>query len=99
MAGFDPALDQELYSEETELNNFNFKVSVMSYNDGQPKMQISRKRKLQSGETSFAKLGRLTLEEIDCIFPLIEKVKKHMEDNKPPEAEEAPAEEESEKSE
>ncbi|MFH1064451.1 MAG: hypothetical protein V1729_05200 [Candidatus Woesearchaeota archaeon] len=93
MVGFDPALDQELYSTETEINNFKFKVSVMSYNDGQPKMQISRTRKLQSGETSFAKLGRLTLEEIEVVFPLIQKVKEHMEQNKP---EEAPAEDSAE---
>jgi len=85
MAGFDPALDQELYSEETEINNFRFKVSVKSYNDGQSKMQISRERKLQTGETSFAKLGRLTLEEIDVVFPLIQKVKEFMEKNKPAE--------------
>ena len=76
MAGFDPALDQELYSEETQLGTFKFKVAVMSYNDGMPKMQISRERILQTGDTSFAKLGRLTLEEIQVVFPLIEKVKK-----------------------
>jgi uncharacterized lipoprotein YehR (DUF1307 family) len=44
----------------------------MSYNDGQPKLQISRKRQNADGEWSFAKLGRMTKEEAEKILPLVE---------------------------
>jgi len=83
MPGFDPALDKEIFSEELTLGQFRFKVSVMSYNDGAPKMQISRERMNKEGEATFAKLGRLTLEEATAILPMIEKVKKFMEENAP----------------
>ncbi|MFC1741348.1 hypothetical protein ACFL3V_02330 [Nanoarchaeota archaeon] len=97
MAGFDASLDNELWSETVQLGIFRLKVCVMSYNEGLAKIQISRERVRQDGEASFAKLGRMTLEEITVLLPLIEKAKKWMEENKPEEVEEeAPAEEKKE---
>ncbi len=85
MPGFDPALDKEIYSEEVTVGNNKFKVSVMSYNDGEHKLQISRERINQSGDATFAKLGRLNFDEITAVFPLIQNVKTFMEKNKPAE--------------
>ena len=79
MPGFDPALDKELYSEEKMIGNNKLTVKIMSYNDGEAKLQIGRERVNKDGEPTFAKLGRLTLEEITEIMPLLEKGKQFME--------------------
>ncbi|MBI5881318.1 hypothetical protein HZB90_04265 [archaeon] len=78
MPGFDPNLDKEIWSESVTLGISKLKVSIMSYNDGAPKMQISRERLNQSGEGTFAKLGRLTLDEVNSVMPLMEKAKEHL---------------------
>ena len=84
MAGFDPELDKELFTETISVDAmFRLKVSVMSYNDGTPKIQISRERINKEGTATFAKLGRMTLEEIKGILPLVEKARDFMEKNKP----------------
>ena len=73
MAGFDPSLDKALFSESVEFERSKITVSVMSYNEGIPKVQISRENKRASGEYSFAKLGRMNQEEIKAVLPLITK--------------------------
>lgn len=79
MAGFDPALDKEIWSEDAQVaENMNIKVAVMSYNDGMAKLQISRQRVNKDGQPSFAKLGRMTLEEVEKVMPLMEKAKEHL---------------------
>ena len=78
MPGFDPNLDKEIWSESVTLGISKLKVSVMSYNDGAPKLQISRERLNKDGEGTFAKLGRLTLDEVNAIMPLMEKAKEHL---------------------
>ena len=70
---FDPNLDKKLFSEEVEFEGTKILVSVYSYNDGMQKVQLSRERINASGETSFAKLGRLTKDEAQKILPLIQK--------------------------
>lgn len=93
MAGFDPNLDNELFGEDITLGNQRLKVAVMSYNDGMPKLQIVRERLKEDGTGTFAKLGRMTLEEVEVVMPLMQKAKKFMEQNKPAEeAEESPEE-------
>ena len=93
MAGFDPNLDNELFGEEIMLGNQRLKVVVMSYNDGMPKLQIVRERLKEDGTGTFAKLGRMTFEEVEVVMPLMQKAKDFMEQNKPvEEAEEAPEE-------
>ena len=82
MAGFDPSLDKELFAESVTLGTFKLSVKVMSYNDGMQKMQLVRERINQEGETTFAKLGRLTLDEVDAVTPLMQKAKEFMESNK-----------------
>ena len=91
MAGFDPSLDKELFSETAQVGEmFRLKVSVMSYNEGIPKLQISRERLNKEGEATFAKLGRMTLDEVTAVLPLVQKAKEFMEQNKPEEKEEGP---------
>lgn len=73
---FDKNLDKELFGESVEFETTRLRVSVFSYNDGTPKLQISREnRNLESGDWTFAKMGRLTKTEVDAIFPLIEKAR------------------------
>lgn len=97
MAGFDPNLDNELFGEDVTLGNQRLKVAVMSYNEGIPKLQIVRERLKEDGTGTFAKLGRMTLDEVTAVLPLIQKAKEFMEQNKPEEtAEEPEAKEEGE---
>jgi len=78
MAGFDKNLDKELFSESVTFNRSVVTVAVFSYNEGTPKLQISRQNKNAEGELSFAKLGRMTKEEILAVLPLMEKAKKYL---------------------
>jgi hypothetical protein len=75
MAGFDPNLDKELFAEEADFERSKIKVGVYCYNEGTPKLQLVRENKKADGSTSFAKLGRLTKEELEAILPLIDKAK------------------------
>jgi len=71
---FDKNLDKELFSESAKFEITRITVSVFSYNDGTPKLQISREiLNTNSGEYQFSKLGRLTKDEIKAILPLINK--------------------------
>jgi hypothetical protein len=71
---FDTSLDKELFGEEVVFEITKIRVSVMSYNEGQKKLQISRVNlNTESGEWRFSKLGRLVKEEAEAIFPLIQK--------------------------
>ena len=71
---FDKNLDKQLFSESADFQNTRITVGVFSYNDGMPKLQLSRENmNNSSGEYSFAKLGRLTKQEIEAILPLIQK--------------------------
>ena len=78
MAGFDKSLDKELFSKKVDFERSVITVAVFSYNENTPKLQIGRQNKNAEGELSFAKLGRLTKEEVDAILPLIEKAKESM---------------------
>lgn len=78
MPGFDKSLDKELFSEPLEFDKSRIAVSVFTYNNGTPKLQISRENKSASGEYSFAKLGRMTREEVEKVMPLMEKAKKFL---------------------
>lgn len=68
MAGFDPNLDKESFSKKVEFANTTIKVSVMSYNDGPKKIQISR----ESPESKFMKLGRLTKQEAEGVLSALQ---------------------------
>ena len=75
MPGFDKSLDKELFSESVDFERSVITVAVMQYNEGTRKLQLGRQNKNAQGELSFAKLGRLTKEEVEAILPLIEKAK------------------------
>ncbi|MBW2978313.1 hypothetical protein KY331_05700 [Candidatus Woesearchaeota archaeon] len=76
---FDKNLDKELFSESVEFETTKITVSVFSYNEGTPKIQISRQNKNQtSGEYNFSKLGRMTKEEAQAVLPLIQKALESM---------------------
>jgi len=73
MAGFDSSLDKNLFSESVDFERSRVTVGVFAYNEGTPKLQLSRENKNASGEYSFSKLGRMTKEEITVLLPIIQK--------------------------
>ena len=76
---FDPNLDQKLWSESADFEATRITVSIMSYNDGAPKIQISRENFSQTrNDYSFAKLGRLTKDEAGKVLPLLQKAIENM---------------------
>ena len=76
---YDPNLDKELFSESVDFETTKITVSVHSYNDAEPKLQISRENRNQTtGDWRFAKVGRLTKEEVEAVLPLINKAIKYM---------------------
>lgn len=68
---YDSSLDDQLFSKSWENDTGKIVVSVYSYNNGAKKLQITRELKDREGKPTFAKLGRLSKEEIQGILPLI----------------------------
>ncbi|MFT4313499.1 MAG: hypothetical protein ACMXYA_03745 [Candidatus Woesearchaeota archaeon] len=76
---FDKNLDKELFRKEVEFETSKIIVSVFSYNEGTPKLQLSREvQNPNTGDYSFAKLGRLFKEEVQAIQPVIQEAIEHM---------------------
>ena len=76
---YDPNLDAEKFAETVELDLTRIKVSVHSYNEGTPKLQLSRENRNQTtGDWRFSKLGRMTSDEVEAIMPLMKKALEHM---------------------
>ncbi|MFP4117350.1 MAG: hypothetical protein ACLFTR_00340 [Candidatus Woesearchaeota archaeon] len=76
---FDKSLDKEIFSEEVEFELTKIIVSVFSYNEGTPKLQIGRKnRNPETGEWMFSKLGRLQKDEAVKLPELIAKALEYM---------------------
>lgn len=65
-------LDEQLFSRFWENDTGKIVVSVYSYNNGPKKLQVVREVKDRNGEFSFAKLGRLSRDELTGILPLIQ---------------------------
>lgn len=78
MPGYDSKLDERLFSKSWETDSERITVSVYAYNKGAKKLQISRENRGPEGDYIFAKLGRLTKDEIGGILPLISEAVKHM---------------------
>ncbi|MEM3373947.1 MAG: hypothetical protein QXE31_01880 [Candidatus Woesearchaeota archaeon] len=74
---YDSSLDKVLFSESFEIGNSRISVSVYSYNNASPKLQISRENN-ENNEWKFTKLGRLTKEETEKIMPIMEKALSYM---------------------
>ena len=79
MAGFDKSLDAEVFGEEASFETTKIRVSIMSYNEGQPKLQLSRENlNPDSGDWRWSKLGRMTKDEATAVQPLIVKAIENM---------------------
>jgi len=75
---YDPNLDESLFSQSIETETGRLTVSVYSYNKGAKKLQISRENRDMEGEFRFAKMGRLTKDEIQALLPIMQEAIKHM---------------------
>ncbi len=75
MPGFDKSLDKEMFSESVTVGRSKLTVAIFAYNNGTPKLQLSRENVGAEGDANFAKLGRLTKEELEAILPLVEKAR------------------------
>lgn len=69
---YNSSLDEQLFSKVWENGTGKIVVSVYSYNNGPKKLQISREIKDRNGDFTFAKLGRLSKEELGGILPFIQ---------------------------
>ena len=69
---YDASLDEEVFVKAWENAAGRLVVGVYSYNGGLRKVQIKREPKDEGGRSSFAKLGRLTKEELQGILPLLQ---------------------------
>ena len=79
MAGFDKSLDKEIFSTQKEYETSKLIVSIMSYNEGEKKLQISKENlDMNSGEWRWSKLGRLRKEEVGDLQAMLEEAKEHM---------------------
>ncbi|MCK5450913.1 MAG: hypothetical protein KAI70_04020 [Candidatus Omnitrophica bacterium] len=68
---YDSSLDVVSFTKHWENESDRVTVSVRSYNNGQKKLQVSRESINTQGEMKFAKLGRMTKEEVSAIIPMI----------------------------
>lgn len=74
---FNAELDKEIWNVERIFKGrTKLIVSVRSYNNGTPKIQISRSNKTNNG-WSFVKLGRLSKEESEALIEMLEAAKEH----------------------
>ena len=69
---YDSSLDEQLFSKSYEGKGTMLYVGVYSYNGGQKKVQIRRELISEQGKPGFAKLGRLTKDEVEGIMPLLQ---------------------------
>jgi len=69
---YDNSLDQSLFSKSSDTENGRLTVSIYSYNGGQKKLQISRETKDREDNLKFAKLGRITKDEMTALIPMIQ---------------------------
>jgi len=69
---YNSSLDEQLFSKVWENETGRIAVSVYSYNNGPKKLQIAREIKDRNGDFTFAKLGRLSKEELQGILPFIQ---------------------------
>ena len=75
---YDSSLDEQLFTKSWESEETKLSVSVYSYNKGVKKVQISRENFNAEGEPRFAKLGRVTKEELEAILPFLQEATNHL---------------------
>ena len=76
---YDSSLDQQLFAKTWEGNGTKLTVGVYSYNKGPKEVQISREVVADEGRPGFAKLGRMTKEELAGILPSLQEALSHLE--------------------
>ncbi|MCG3175840.1 MAG: hypothetical protein MOGMAGMI_00776 [Candidatus Omnitrophica bacterium] len=70
---YDASLDKQLFLKSYEApDGMKINISVYSYNNGPKKVQLSRESANAEGEPRFAKLGRLTKDELQAVLPLLQ---------------------------
>ena len=75
---YDASLDKEVFAKSYENDDGKITVSVHSYNNGPKKLQIVRENRDQEGALRFAKLGRMTKDEVQAILPLVQEASANM---------------------
>ncbi|MBU1912238.1 MAG: hypothetical protein KKB22_01715 [Candidatus Omnitrophica bacterium] len=75
---YDASLDKEVFSKSHENDDGKITVSVHSYNNGPKKLQIVRENRDPEGGLRFAKLGRMTKDEVLAILPLVQEASTNM---------------------
>lgn len=80
MAGYDPDKDKKIKewkNEETGLI-----VSIQQYGDGEPKVQLGPRilKKRDGSDRAPTKAGRLSIEDIDWLYDIIDDVKEELAD-------------------
>ena len=75
---YDQSLDVSTWKEVKEFEETRITVGVFSYNEGPKKLQISRENMNANEEWRFAKLGRMTKDEVIEVAPLIAKAAEQM---------------------
>ena len=76
---FDKSLDETIESKTIEFETTKIIVSIMSYNKGKPKIQLSRLNIDKEGKDVFSKLGRLTKDEAIRIVEVMGELIQQME--------------------
>ncbi len=75
---YEKELDECVFAKSWESEQERLTASIYSYNKGSKKLQLTRENKNSKGELRFAKLGRLTKEELEAFLPLIQEALTHM---------------------
>jgi len=75
---YDRDLDNSVFTKPVETDMGRLSVNVYSYNNGPKKLQISRETKDKQDNLKFAKLGRITKNEMESLLPLIQEALAHM---------------------
>jgi hypothetical protein len=71
---YDKTLDKAVFSETIEFETSKVTVSIMSYNGGTAKLQLSRESlDPNNGEWRWSKLGRMLKEEVEAVMPVMQK--------------------------
>ncbi len=75
---YDQSLDVATFKEVKDFGETRITVGVYSYNEGEKKLQLARENRAQTDEWRFAKLGRMTKQEVKEIIPVMMKAMENM---------------------
>lgn len=78
MAYYNSKLDESSFSKTIESEAGRLTVGIYSYNQGPKKIQITRENRDSEGDFRFAKLGRLSKEEVEAIIPMLKEALEKM---------------------